>query len=141
MTSNVEVDSNCLVVGFPYHDGLLESVTIVAEDILLALRSLNGDIRWLILRRVSALCVDGMRQGNTILNLRIIPVARAIQDTATRELLSSRLFLEPQQALTRKVLFLLESSYGADIVALCDGANVRVDEGAWAILAKLPEWP
>jgi hypothetical protein len=129
-------DANGFARGFPYHDGFLDGILVSesGSEASLALRSTQGERRILTLRGVVALDMGGFREGNIILNIRMVPSARAAAVPELRKLLSDRLLLDAVTRAPNAVVFLLEPSYGAEVVAVCaeadiseSGATMRVD--------------
>ncbi len=112
------------VTGFPYHDGFLDGVLARGRDVHLALRSTEGQCRVLTLRQVAALHVEGFREGNIVLNMRLLPAKGAAVDAEVRAVLADRLFLDPAKLDEDSNVFLLESSFGADVVAICGSVEV-----------------
>ena len=90
----------------------------------LALRSTEGQCRVLTLRQVAALHVEGFREGNIVLNMRLFPAKGAAIDAEVRAILADRLFLDPAKLNEDSSVFLLESSFGADVVAICGSVEV-----------------
>jgi hypothetical protein len=124
--SRVSCDDNGFLRGFHYHDGFLDGVLARSDgsEVHLGLRSCEGERRVLTLRSVVALHVEGFREGNIVLNLRILPGARVVGDAELREILAERLFLDPANLNTDANVFLLESSIGADVIAVCGEAEI-----------------
>lgn len=123
-SSSLTCDENGYVKGFAYHDGFLEGVLAAGPDVHLALRSTGHEYRVVTLRQVVAFQVEGFREGNIVLNLRLLPASRAVADAEVRSLLADRLFLEPAKLSGDAHVFQLEASFGADIIAVCGGAEV-----------------
>ncbi|HEU5154339.1 MAG TPA: hypothetical protein VFU03_06395 [Gemmatimonadales bacterium] len=71
------------------------------------------------LRRVVAFHVEGFREENIVLNLRLLPAGRVVDDAVVGRLLADRLFLDAKNLTTDTSVFLLESSFGAEVVAVC----------------------
>ena len=137
MMHSVSSDENGFLRGFPYHDGFLDGMITddATKEVHLALRSSSGERRVLRLRHVEALHVDGFREGNIVSNLRMLPAARAAGDVQVRGMLAERLFLDAANLRPDTVVFWLESSFGAEVVAVC--AEVAVSE-AGATFALSP---
>ena len=125
------IDENGFVRGFAHHDGHLEGVVTngLAKEAHLAIRSTSGEQRVLSLRQVAALDVEGFREGNIIQNLRLLPAAKAAADREVRRWLDERLYLDATKLAVDAFVFILESSYGARVVAVCGGVDVS-DAGA-----------
>jgi hypothetical protein len=121
MTTPVSCDENGFVRGFPYHDGTFDGVLTGAGggEVHLALRSSQGERRVLTLRRVVAFHVEGFREANIVLNLRLLPAGRVVDDAVVGQLLADRLFLDAKNLTADTSVFLLESSFGAEVVAVC----------------------
>ena len=124
VSSLLSCDESGRVRGFSYHDGFLDGVLAGGPEVHLALRSTEGHCRVLTLRQVAALHVEGFREGNIVLNMRLLPAKGAAIDAEVRAALASRLFLDPAKLDTDSNVFLLESSFGADVVAICGSAEV-----------------
>src|SRR5688572_13067177 len=126
--SAVSSDDNGVLRGFSYHDGYLDGVLVSdgGTTANLALRSSAGELRVLALRGLVALDVSNFREGNLVLNIRLLPAARIAGIDDVRTLLAERLFIEPAGIPTDAAIFLLESSFGADVVAIC--RDVQISE-------------
>ena len=122
----VSCDEKGFVMGFPYHDGFLDGVLTsnAGEEVHLALRSSGGERRVLTLRHVVALHIEGFREGNILLNLRMLSAGRVAGDAEVQRILSERLFLDPAKLRADATVFLLESSFGADVVAICSEVEI-----------------
>lgn len=126
MTSRVDLNEEGFVTGFPYHDGFLDGLLLGDDRCLhLAIRAVSGERRILTLRGVKASCVDDLREGNVLLNLRILPVPRAVGEPEVLRMLVERLHMVPARLDNDALVFWLESSYGAEIVAVCDYIEAR----------------
>jgi len=136
--SRVSYDENGFLRGFPYHDGFLDGLLAddVSTDVHLTLRATSGERRVLTLRHVKALDVQGFREGNIILNLRVLPTARITSDAEILRMLADRLFLGPANLSADTMVFRLESSFGADILAICD--DVEVSESGRRLTLSAP---
>lgn len=125
MTSSLlSSDANGYVTGFSYHDGFLDGVITDGSDILLGLRSSRDEFRILTLRGIVGLHVEGFREGNIVLNLRLAPTAQAARDADVVRMLAERLFLEPVDLGMDTYVFVLDGSFGADVIAVCGGAEI-----------------
>jgi len=114
-------DESGFVRGFAHHDGYLEGVLTddVAKEAHLAIRSTSGERRVLTLRGVTALDVSGFREGNIIQNLRMWSAAKAAGDPEVRRSLDERLYLDATKLPPNASVFILESSFGANLIAVC----------------------
>jgi hypothetical protein len=118
--ARVTCDENGLVRGFSYHDGFLDGVLVGDGGVVyLALRAQSGERRVLTLIGVTALSVDAFRKGNIVLDLRVLPATTAAADAGIAKLLADRLYLAPASLAPNAVVFRLESSIGADVLAVC----------------------
>jgi hypothetical protein len=124
--SQLGCDDNGFIKGFPYHDGFLDGILIDdrGKNIYLALRAASGEQRILTLRGVAAFHAEGFREGNIVLNMRILTQNHAMTDEPTRRILSERLFVDDGVLPKGARVFLLESSFGAEIVAICHDVEV-----------------
>jgi hypothetical protein len=68
--------------------------------------------------------MDQFREGNIVGDLRLLSVAQASADAEVARRIEAKLFLEPSSIPEAARIFLLESSYGAELVAICDGIEV-----------------
>ena len=129
----VVCDGNGFVRGFPYHDGRLDGVLVsdCGTEVCLALRDRADGRRVLTLRHVSALHVDGFRQGNIVLNLRTVPADQVGCDEELSRIVRERLFIKPETLPQDATLFLLESSFGAEVVAIY--RDLEINEGRWVL--------
>ena len=123
------LDENGYVCGFPYHDGDLDGVLLGPNDTVhLALRSVDGERRILTLLGVTQLSVDDFARGNSVADLRLQPASQLREEEALHRILAQRTFLDPDHVPEQKMIFMLETSYGADIIAICDGIDVQMGE-------------
>jgi hypothetical protein len=129
MMHQVVCDENGFVRGVPYHDGFLVGILVADEEVHLALRSAQGERRVLTLHGVGGLCVNGFREGNIVLNIRVLEVASALADPGIREAVVEKLYVDLVKTAAGFKLFLLESSIGADIIALCSDVTVGESGG------------
>ena len=128
-------DENGFVRGFPYHDGFLDGILVEdgGKKLHLSLRAASGERNILTLQRVMTFHVENFREGNVVLNLRILSPDRVLNDKDIRHALMDRVFLDAANLPDDAVVFLLESSFGAEVLAVCHG--VEVSQGR---LSKLP---
>jgi hypothetical protein len=126
MNSPLQFDQNGLVRGFPYHDGFLDGVLTGTTngEVHLALRSSQQDRRVLTLRRVSALHVEGFREGNIVLNLWLLPKERLLKNAEIVRLLAERLDVDASKLASDAIVFRLDASFGADVLAVCGEAEI-----------------
>jgi len=124
--SRVCFDENGSIHGFPYHDGSLLGVLTDAKsrDIHLALCAVSGEQRILSLRNVKAMDVSGFREGNIVLDLSIFPAKRVANIAEVLKKLEERLFITEANLPPETLVFWLVSSYGAEILAVCDDVEV-----------------
>jgi len=123
--SQVSYDEDGFVRGFPYHDGELNGIlTGVKGDAYIAFASSQGEARVLRLCGLKALHVGNFLQGNIILDMRVYPAARARGDAEIERRLMERLFLGVSSLSDDALVFVLDSSYGADVIAVCQGLEV-----------------
>jgi len=126
-------DEDGLIKGFSYHDGKLDGVLIDGVgDVHLGIRAVSGEQRLLSLHQVRGLCIQGFRQGNIILSVRVLEFSRALRDAELASQIAERLFLDATSA-TGEQVFCLDSSYGADIIAVCGRIDVSEIGGCLAV--------
>ena len=123
--AKIQTDEHGMVISFPYHDGDLDGVLCEGTTVHLGLRSVGGERRVLSLRGVKRLAVNEFWEGNCVLDLWLWPLgrpcpvsgelARKFRDKWRLELASL-----PDELLG----FTLSSSYGAEIVAVCEDADI-----------------
>jgi hypothetical protein len=126
----VQTDADHRIVGFPHHDGRLLGILIdeTARELRMFFRSspaTGGKHHCLTLRGVERFAADGFREGNIILSMWWMPVARARTDAEVCERLRTRLYVDVEALPREAMIFLLDSSYGAEAVAVCAAADVR----------------
>jgi hypothetical protein len=125
MMGRITCDENGFVRGFPYHDGSLDGVLVGgSHEIHVAMRAVSGEQRVITLRGVKRLCVDEFREGNILLNIRVLPLAGAVSVPQLSQRLVDRLHLDLANMATDGVIFWLEGSYGAEVIAVCDSVDV-----------------
>jgi hypothetical protein len=124
--SRVSFDENGFVLDFPYHDGSLDGVLTDTNnaDMHLAFRATSGEPRILSLRGVKALDISGMRPRNIVLNLRIFPATRVSSIAEVWKKIEERLHVTQTNLPPSELIFWLESSYGAEILAVCEQVDV-----------------
>jgi hypothetical protein len=86
------------------------------------------------LRGVVALHVEGFREGNIISSLRLLTLPQVLLDGELRRLFAERLFIEVATLQSDVVVFVVESSFGADVLAICGGVDVS-EPGARLVLS------
>jgi hypothetical protein len=120
----VETDDRGHVL-VPHHDGNLDAIINVTDsETLLLYRCVRGIRRSIRLVGVHDISVYNFRMGNIILDATVHNAADAAL-VATAEHLK-RLGYGQASPLKGKFLFILESSYGAEVVADCDDVEFRV---------------
>jgi hypothetical protein len=132
--SRVKYDSDGIVRGFSYHDGFLDGILADDEEkvVHLSLRTVLGESYLVTLRHVVALHVQNFREGNVVLTLRVLSSDRAWREHGIRRVLKDQLFLDSKDLSSDSVIFILESSFGADILAVCQ--DVHVCQGKLGLL-------
>lgn len=121
----IQSDEHGMVIGFPYHDGYLDGLLCEGTTVHLALRSVGGERRVLTLRGVRHFAMNDFWEGNIVLDLGLAPLGRrcgATQNLAREARARWRVELETYPA--ELLGFMLSSSYGAYIVAICEDADV-----------------
>lgn len=141
MMSTIDTDALGYVRGFPYHDGWLTGV-LLDEDgearAHLALRSADGQRRVVTLSGLIALSLEGVREGNIVLSLRCCTKALLSRCPEVASVAEQRLGLTSAQLPEGCLVFVLESSYGADLVAACSEALVS-DRGVGMTIVREPD--
>lgn len=124
--TRVQTDAHGLLVGFSHHDGFIDGLLTDAgaKRVDIALRSSSGDRRLLTLRGVTAMHVGGFREGNIVARLRLLPIARAAADEGLCAWLVERLYVDPATLSASTLVFVVEASYGAELIALCEEVDV-----------------
>lgn len=118
--TEVSYDEFGYVRGVSFHDDFLDGVCLEGSNARLLLRTSSGDPWALLVEDVKALRVDNFREGNIVLNLRLVSTERAVADPVLSSMLADKLLLSAQEALASSPqVFVLESSFGADLVAMC----------------------
>lgn len=137
MIAPLACDEHGFVRGVSYHDGELHGVLSdsVGREVQLVLRSSAGERHVVALEGVSALDVDGFRESNVVLDMRVLSAARAARDAEVRARLVGRLSLEPEKLPGDALVFVLDSSFGAQVLAVCgaiaiDGRALVCGEGS-----------
>lgn len=123
--SNFTYDHDGTVTGFPYHDGHLDGLLITErEEVVLALRSIDGEHRLLKLSGVQYLDVDEFRQGNIVIDIYVLSKELLSRHEEFSKLVAAKLFVTAEQIRNDSIVFVLQSAYGAEIVAVCSDVNV-----------------
>lgn len=123
--SNITCDPDGTVTGFPYHDGQLDGL-LVNEDkeVLLAVRSIDGERRLVRLCGVEHLNVDEFRQGNIVVDMYVMSKELLSSSAEFSKLVASKLFIPPDKLSNDSIVFVLQSDYGAEILAICSDVIV-----------------
>jgi hypothetical protein len=125
-----------------FHDGSFDGILIPNDDaIRLFVRTLDGKGFSILLEGVEAFKMFNVREGNTILDVTIldsdqlsashIELAYTLSEEGKSEQVSKLLRFAQQNRLK---MFQMDSSYGAECIALCRNAELR-DE-TWAIVKR-----
>ena len=119
-----------MLEGFSYHDGGLLGVHLLrrpdALDVRLDLVTYDERRVELLLCGVTHLDVTSFRQGNIVLDIRLVTVAEAVVDAELVAAMANRLYLDSTRlpaTIGSHVLF-LSSSYGAGLIATLHGIRV-----------------
>ena len=123
--AKIQSDEHGRVIGFPYHDGYLDGLLCDVSSVHLALRSVGGERRVLSLRGVKHLAVDEFWEGNIVLVMFLSPLAQKCAGTdefARQAPADWRIELGERSA--GLLGFVLLSSYGATVRAVCEDADV-----------------
>jgi hypothetical protein len=109
----------------PHHDGSLHGIVMQDEGstCLVLYRSTDGVRRVVTLTGVHKLDVSSFRQGNIIDSIMVFPSG----ETTNRgyDALLLRLGWGRLPGLKGRFLFVMDSSYGAEVIADCE--NVEID--------------
>lgn len=116
-----EADQNGWI-DVPHHDGDLLGVVVEEPNCLLAYRSTDGVRRGLRLVGVHSMDLSGFRQGNIIMSMMMFSPEVAPKRLSEAQWL--RLGHGGHPRLKGRYVFLLDSSYGAELVADCDDIEV-----------------
>jgi len=123
------VDENGFLRGLPHHDGFVLGVLIdeADRDVRIAIQSADKETRAvLVVRRPRMFVMNNFREGNTILNIRLVDAARSDAAAADiHSILAGR--ADFPGASIGESIFILESSFGADIISICRGLEVEID--------------
>lgn len=135
------------------HDGQLRSIAVDGKRAVLGLTHVDGRCFRLELEGVEALCMDGFREGNIILELQVITGPDFDEaGLSPGDVLANleALFLRPHPAAAARYhaeydafrdrqlsrlesgtarLVLLEPAYGAELLAYCTSAELILEEG------------
>lgn len=122
--------------GWSYHDGNLTGVCVDADTAVLSIRPVGAEPYELWLLGVRDLCCDGFRLGNIVLDVEFLPYARWSSDPSYRERVVKRFYELPKKPTS---LFCLDSSYGAEILCLCESVEPR-QEPATPETLEFPMW-
>jgi hypothetical protein len=114
-------DATGIVRGFAYHDGFLDGIAVSDRDAQLSIRSVDGERRVVALHGVAHLKLDDFRQGNIISNLWWLTVPEALRVEHVARRLTEHF---GQNLPVELFVFILDSSYGAELIALCELAEV-----------------
>ena len=113
-----------IVQGFAYHDGYLRGVLNSEDKTELHIRSIDGEQRIVFLHGVQALRVDGFREGNIISNLSLFAADETVLPTSVLDRLREELELDPRRLPPNSFVFTIDTSYGAQLIAVCQRAEV-----------------
>ena len=121
----VETDAHGWISA-PHHDGRLDGVMCVTNsEVNLHYRCTRGVRRVIRLLGVHQMDVSSFRNGNIILSVMVHSSEEAGLHASEEQL--CRLGWGRPAALKGKYLFILDASYGAEIVADCDDVVVELD--------------
>lgn len=114
------LDVNGFLRGIPYHDGQIQGLVISEGRVSLGLCSVDGDCHVLELGGISALRVDGLREGNIVLAIRILSAGSLSLDDELSDLVREKLGLDLSVVPNGDELVArLETSFGAEVLAVC----------------------
>lgn len=110
-------------IDVPHHDGELIGVLCEGTSrVSLTFRCTRGVRRQIVLSGVHAMDISSFRNGNIILSMMVFPpdlAKRHVPEAMLRRLGHGRL-----ASLAGKHVFVLDASYGAEVIADCDGVEV-----------------
>lgn len=112
-------DTHYRVVGFPYHDGSLEVLSIAGYNLHFAIHATSGETHEIQVENLSEVRIDDLRPKNIVHSIRLLPAAAAGLDRVVVDLLRDRLCFEPHFLAPGDAVLHLESSYGVEILAIC----------------------
>jgi hypothetical protein len=121
-------DDNGIVIGFPYHDGRLSGV--VANNsggFDLYIKSVQGTSTQIELSNVEYFILNNFLQGNIIssmFNWRLSVAPEAIVNKLCQSIFVDKNWFLEKYGGSEMQLFVLQSSYGADLIALAECINV-----------------
>ena len=124
---HVATDESGVLVGFPHHDGTLDGVLLIdgGTVVELLLTDTAGRKSRLQLRGVRALQVEDLREGNIVLRIELWAVRRARERRDLAEAIDERLGLRLERLSPESLVFQLTPSYGARILAVCEGVEAQ----------------
>ena len=120
----VETDEHGQLVA-RHHDGELYGIMLSDDECRLHYRSSDGVSRIIRLLGIHTLDLSRFREGNVILSMMAYP-CQVASNKVPEELLR-RLGWGKLPKLKGKYIFVLDSSYGAELVANCDEVDIFVD--------------
>jgi hypothetical protein len=117
----ISTDAHGRVVGFAHHDGTVVGVSVEngGTQVSIRLRSTEGHEHLLLLSGVRAFRLDSFREGNIVhaIRLHTVHAARTLFDIPS--LVEGRLDLDLATVPSGEFVFVLEPSYGAEVVSVC----------------------
>ncbi len=123
----IGTDAHGRAVGFAHHDGTVVGVSVEngGTQVSIRVRSTAGDEHLLVLSDVRAFRLDSFREGNIIHAIRLhsVDAARTLFDIP--DLVKDRLDLDLATVPSDEFVFVLEPSYGAEVVSVCRDVDVR----------------
>lgn len=126
MMTPIDTDEHGIIHGFAYHDGLLCGVLADRDgkSVFLSLQSSTGLRRVLTLKGVEYFDVSEFREANIVTTMWLYDIAVARQRPHVVKVLVERLFVAPDTLEAGLQVFVLECAIGADVIALCRGAEI-----------------
>jgi hypothetical protein len=110
----------------PHHDGALDGIMVDGNECRLYYRSSDGMRRIILLRGVRLLDLSNFREGNIIMSIMVHSCQEAsakVSDEKIRRLGWGKISL-----FEGRYFFILDSSYGAEIIANCDSVQICLAE-------------